>query len=118
MTAKVETRVSAGNLIESLPKNTQRDCKALLVSIATELIKRNVPGERFIKLNLATGDFVTGKSADEADRRFEQMHPGVIGWMERLADMVCESGNGSSDKLETGYCFAESRTNCPKKIEA
>jgi hypothetical protein len=41
-------------------------------------------------VNPDTGEFVTGKTPDEARRRFASLHPGVVGLMQRFADVISD----------------------------
>ena len=59
--------------------------------LAPALVKRGVPVDRYIKVDIETGEFVTGKSLEETDRRFEHMHPDVVGWSQRFGELVAES---------------------------
>ena len=97
MTAITEKR-QCDVKISSLPKWLDCDGRAMLGGLAAELLKRKIPPDRYVKVNVATGEFVTGESAEEADRRFAQLHPGALGCMQRFGDFVAESGNGSSEK--------------------
>jgi hypothetical protein len=37
-----------------------------------------------------SGEFVTGKTPEEAGQRFKSMHPGAKGWMQRFGDVIVE----------------------------
>ena len=58
--------------------------------IAPTLVKLGVPADRYIKINIETGEFVTGKSPEETHSRFEQMYPGDIGWLQICGRLVDE----------------------------
>jgi hypothetical protein len=62
--------------------------KSILETLAPSLHKRGVPGARYIVVNTTTGDFVTGRTREEARERFKVMHAGAKGWMQRLGNVV------------------------------
>jgi hypothetical protein len=58
--------------------------------LAPSLQDRGVPAASYIIVNPVNGEFVTGKTREQASRRFACMHPGVEGWMQRFADVIGE----------------------------
>ena len=78
------------------PGSLERAGKAMLRSLVPALTERKVSGDRYIKVNLANGEYVTGNSASETERRFAQMHPGDDGWLERFRDVVAEANISQS----------------------
>ena len=65
--------------------------KSILEKLAPSLHRRGVPTTNYIVVNTATGDFVTGKTREEARERFRGMHPGAKGWMQRFGDVSVAS---------------------------
>lgn len=66
----------------------ERNGKAILKRLASGLRQRGVPNSSYIIVNTANGEFVTGKTKDEARQRFALMHSGVEGWMQQLGDVI------------------------------
>ena len=53
-------------------------------------VERSVSADRYINVNIEAGEFATGKSAGEKDRRFEFMYPGALGWSQGFGELVDE----------------------------
>lgn len=62
--------------------------KELLQDMAASLQARGVPASSYIVIDVIAGEFVTGKTPEEARLRFELLHPGVKGWMQRFSDVI------------------------------
>jgi hypothetical protein len=69
------------------PSLTASIGKSILETLAPSLHKRGVPSARYIVVNTTTGDFVTGKTREEARERFKGMHPGAKGWMQQFGNV-------------------------------
>jgi hypothetical protein len=80
--------------------------RALLKSLCAELRHRGVPRHSYIMVNLANGRFVTAKTADEALARFESLHPGTEGWLQRFGAVL-----GDPDVAATMASAAEFGVN-------
>ncbi len=74
-----------------------RKGKSILEKLAPGLQKRGVPSSSYIVVNTTSGDFVTGKTREEAGERFKRMHPGAKGWMQRFGDVSVEPGDCPKD---------------------
>ena len=61
---------------------------AILKQLGPGLAKRGVPETSYVMVNLANGEFVTGKTKAETAQRFESMHPGAEGWMQLVGDVI------------------------------
>ena len=61
---------------------------AILKQLGPSLAKRGVPATSYVMVNLANGEFVTGKTKAETAQRFESMHPGAEGWMQLVGDVI------------------------------
>jgi hypothetical protein len=89
---KEENRVAAKKRVQrdrpgSRASLTASIGKSILETLAPSLHKRGVPSARYIVVNTTTGDFVTGKTREEARERFKGMHPGAKGWMQRFGNV-------------------------------
>ena len=71
--------------------------RSILEKLAPSLHKRGVPSTSYIVVNTTSGDFVTGKTREEARERFKGMHPGAKGWMQRFGDVSVVSGEYPQD---------------------
>jgi hypothetical protein len=81
--------------------------KAILRTLAPSLQDRGVAETSYIIVNPGTGEFVTGKTPDEARRRFASLHPGVEGLMQRFADVISDLS-----KYEKGIRKPSQNDNC------
>jgi hypothetical protein len=59
-------------------------------------------------VNISNDEFVTGQSREQTRKRFEAMHPGAEGWMERFSDVIDESNEPAANEGTTG----ESPSGC------
>ena len=91
MTQKSPRQKSPNIRRKRTAREIERKGRAILRQLATTLAKRGVPADRYVKVDIETGEFVTGKSLQETDRRFAQMHPGVVGWSQRFGELLAES---------------------------
>lgn len=69
----------------------------ILKSLAPSLRERGVPSSSFIMVNINNGEFVTGKSPKEVGERFELMHPGEEGWMQRIGEVIGDPEGDPAD---------------------
>lgn len=82
--------------------------KALLQELAATLLARGVPGSGYVMVDIIGGEFVTGKTPEEARHRFEALHPGAEGWMQRFSDVVGGPKEvGEHAELQIGRVSAE-----------
>ena len=88
-TSKKTTRQKCGPIANS----AARKGKLLLNTLASSLQDRGVPLTSYVMVNLASGEFVTGKTWEEAYKRFELMHAGEEGWIQLLGDVVGKRDN-------------------------
>ena len=70
--------------------STAQKGKSMLKKLAPALQRRRVPADSYIVVDIVSGEFVTGKTQEEAGQRFKSMHPGANGWMQRVADLIGE----------------------------
>lgn len=61
---------------------------AILKHLGPGLRKRGVPESSYVMVNLANGEFVTGKTKTETEQRFRSLHPGAEGWMQLVGDVI------------------------------
>jgi hypothetical protein len=71
--------------------------KSMLRKLGPTLRRRGVPAESYIVVDIVSGEFVTGKTREQAGQRFKSMHPGATGWMQRFGDVVLESEDPPTD---------------------
>ena len=71
--------------------------KSILEKLAPSLHRRGVPSTSYIVVDTTTGDFVTGKTREEARERFKGLHPGAEGWMQRFGDVGVVAGDCPQD---------------------
>ena len=76
---------------------TAQKGKNILEKLAPSLQERGVPSSSYIVVNTTSGDFVTGKTREEASERFKSLHPGAEGWMQRFSDVSIVSGDFPKD---------------------
>jgi len=70
--------------------STAQKGESLLKKLAPTLQRRGVPPGSYIVVDTVSGAFVTGKTPEEASQRFQSMHPGADGWMQRFGDVIVE----------------------------
>jgi len=68
-------------------RSTSEKGKVMIRGLGPTLLTRGVPSTRYIKVNIESGAFVTGNTRRETADRFELMHPGAFGWMEKMPDL-------------------------------
>ena len=90
------TTKKRGGLAPGASRTAQKG-KSILEKLAPSLQKRGVPSSSYIVVNTTSGDFVTGKTREEAGERFKRMHPGANGWMQRFGDVSVEFGDCPKD---------------------
>jgi hypothetical protein len=69
---------------------TARKGKSLLKRLGPTLRRRGVPADSYIVVDILSGEFVTGRTREQAGQRFKSMHPGATGWMQRFGDVILE----------------------------
>ena len=69
---------------------TARRGRSILKKLAPSLQSRGVPADSYIVVDIVSGEFVTGRTREQAGQRFKSMHPGANGWMQRVADVIVE----------------------------
>ena len=84
--------------------------KAILKMLAPSLQKRGVPSSCYIMVNILNDEYVTGKTRAQARKRFNSMHPGADGWMERFEDVTGEPDepsvvSGNSDHTPSSFPY-------------
>lgn len=57
---------------------------ALMIQLTAELRARKVPDGSYVMVDIAGGGFVSGKTPEEVKERFELLHPGAEGWIQRF----------------------------------
>lgn len=77
--------------------STSRKGKVQFEALAPVLKDRGVPSSSFIMINVSNGSFVTGKTPEEVGQRFELMHTGAEGWMQRVGEVVSDPEGSSPD---------------------
>ena len=84
--------------------------KAILKMLAPSLQKHGVPSSCYIMVNVLNHEYVTGKSPAQTRKRFDSMHPGADGWMERFGNVTgvpdepsVVSGNGDHTPSSFSY---------------
>jgi hypothetical protein len=70
--------------------------RAILNTLCPNLQERGVQKNAYVMVNLANSLFVTGRSADEAMKRFDCMHPGAEGWMQRFGEVLDDRGDSEA----------------------
>ena len=82
---------------------------AILKHLGPGLRKRGVPESSYVMVNLANGEFVTGKTKAETEQRFRSMHPGAEGWMQLVGDVIGVTPTTEDDEP----ALSESDTTAP-----
>lgn len=88
----------------------------LLKALAPELLKRGVPSGSFLMVNIGNGEFVTGRTREEALRRFDMLHPYGIGCVAQFEDIIKEPSEGRMIRKHAGTAPTyANRTLIPRK---
>lgn len=75
--------------------------KAVLQQLAGSLKARGVPATSYVMVDIISCEFVTGKTPEEARNRFELLHPGANGWMQRFSDVIGGPAEVAEDDEES-----------------
>ena len=83
---------------------------AILKQLGPSLAKRGVPETSYVMVNLANGEFVTGKTKAETMQRFASLHPGAEGWMQLVGEVIGVSlaADANTEEPEVGGDSASS----------
>jgi hypothetical protein len=88
----------------------------LLKTLAPELLKRGVQTGSFVMVNIGNGEFVTGRTREEALRRFDMLHPYGTGCVAQFEDIINEPSEGRKIPKHAGAAPAcANRTSMPRK---
>lgn len=71
----------------SVGSDSARIGQGMLNGLVARLKALGVPPTSYIMIDTASGEYVTGKSPEEAGKRFQSMHPGAVGWMCMFGDL-------------------------------
>lgn len=91
------TRTASAHLNRASPRLAEQKGEVLLKALAPSLKKRGVPTASYVMVNILSGEFVTGKTLNEAAQRFKNAHPDGIGWVRRFGDIVGEDHQDPSN---------------------
>jgi hypothetical protein len=67
-------------------------------------------------VNIGNGEFVTGRTREEALRRFDMLHPYAIGCVAQFEDIINEPSQGRMIRKHAGAALTPAnRTPIPRK---
>ncbi len=76
---------------ETLSDCAGRSGEQLLKTLTPELQKRGVQSSSFVMIDVRNGEFVTGRTREEALQRFDMLHPNGIGCVSQVSDLFDET---------------------------
>jgi hypothetical protein len=82
--------ITTGSTHKANPNCGEQSGERLLKALTPELLKRRVQNGSFVMVNMANGEFVTGRTREEAVRRFDMLHPYGTGCVVQFEDIINE----------------------------
>jgi len=79
--------MATGSTRETLSNCPGRSGERLLKTLAPELEKLRVQSSSFVMIDVGTGEFVTGRTREQALQRFDMLHPNGIGCVSQVSDI-------------------------------
>jgi hypothetical protein len=92
--------MATGSTRETLSDCPGRSGEHLLKTLAPELEKRGVQSSSFVMIDIGSGEFVTGRTREEALQRFDMLHPNGIGCVSRVSDLFDQT---PTDRMIRGH---------------
>jgi hypothetical protein len=108
--------MATGSTHKANPNCRGQSGERLLKALAPELLKRGVQNGSFVMVNISNGEFVTGRTREEAIRRFDMLHPYGVGCVAHFEDIISEPSESRMIRKRVGAAptFAN-RTPIPRK---
>jgi hypothetical protein len=108
--------IATGSTQKAIPNCRGQSGERLLKALAPELLKRGVQTGSFVMVNIGNGEFVTGRTREEALRRFDMLHPYAIGCVAQFEDIINEPSEGRMIRKHAGAApTCAKRTPLPRK---